>query len=232
LGCLFKKDEGRMKQCNAKAALLTGMVLLSFTSSLYAMQLVEVTVSSPDASDQDNFPLMRSGSVSQLSQDILSPGAQKNKKDLKLLSLSGNKCTSFDGLAEYSGLNELVLSSNNINTLVGMHALDNLVWLYLDNNKLTSLEGLPSLKSLYGLDVSGNLLATLTLPQLPQLKFLWAQNNSLKDLEESMINRLAKLRVLHLQGNQFSDPKRKELARKLPQALFDKTLCFGCIPWS
>ncbi|KAI0351465.1 hypothetical protein OH77DRAFT_1411124 [Trametes cingulata] len=125
-------------------------------------------------------------------------GLQKMDGLIKL-SLQGNQIRELD-LHEYkwTRLEMLNLSQNRINSVGGLGSVPSLVALNLDNNSLGKLEPEVAMPRLRILRVSGNRLQTLDAAPFPNLRTLYADNNSLGSILRAY--RLTKLENLSLRN--------------------------------
>ncbi|KAI0643053.1 hypothetical protein C8Q79DRAFT_204209 [Trametes meyenii] len=125
-------------------------------------------------------------------------GLQKMDGLIKL-SLQGNRIRALD-LHEYkwTRLEMLNLSQNRINTVGGWGSVPSLVALNLDNNALGELEPGLAMPRLRILRLSGNRLQTLNAAPFPNLRTLYADNNSLGTITKAY--RLTKLENLSLRN--------------------------------
>ncbi|KAI0671057.1 hypothetical protein C8Q78DRAFT_1079006 [Trametes maxima] len=125
-------------------------------------------------------------------------GLQKMDGLIKL-SLQGNHIRALD-LHEYkwTRLEMLNLSQNRINTVGGWGSVPSLVALNLDNNALGELEPGLAMPRLRILRLSGNRLQTLNAAPFPNLRTLYADNNSLGTITKAY--RLTKLENLSLRN--------------------------------
>ncbi|KAF9463003.1 hypothetical protein BDZ94DRAFT_1259849 [Collybia nuda] len=142
-------------------------------------------------------------------------------RHLRELKADGNKITSIDGLQRMDGLVKLSLQDNSIqsidltqyrwtrlemlnmsrnrlNKIRGLASLQALIALNIDNNEAGELEGDGSMPKLRILRVSGNRLHQLQVVGMPNLRTLYADNNSLSTLVK--VDRLTKLENLSLRN--------------------------------
>ncbi|KAI0823208.1 hypothetical protein BC628DRAFT_1411747 [Trametes gibbosa] len=125
-------------------------------------------------------------------------GLQKMDGLIKL-SLQGNEIRELD-LHDYkwSRLEMLNLSQNRIGSVCGLGSVPSLVSLNLDNNSLGDLEPELAMPRLRILRVSGNRLQTLNAAPFPNLRTLYADNNTLGTIVKA--HRLTKLENLSLRN--------------------------------
>ncbi|RDB17895.1 Septation initiation network scaffold protein cdc11 [Hypsizygus marmoreus] len=142
-------------------------------------------------------------------------------RHLRELKADGNKITSIDGLQRMDGLVKISLqgnsirsvdltqyrwtrlemlnmSQNRIETIHGLASLQALIALNIDNNEVGTLELDGSMPKLRILRVSGNRLHQLHVASMPNLRTLYADNNSLSTLVK--VDRLTKLENLSLRN--------------------------------
>ncbi|KAF8895303.1 hypothetical protein BD779DRAFT_1797151 [Infundibulicybe gibba] len=142
-------------------------------------------------------------------------------RHLRELKADGNKVTSIDGLEHMDGLVKLSLQGNCIQSVdLAQNRWTRLEMLNLSHNRLDSIYGLASLPSLIALNIdhnvlgnleldgpmpklrilriSGNRLHQLHVAPMPNLRTLYADNNSLSSLVK--VNRLTKLEHLSLRN--------------------------------
>ncbi|PKL80761.1 MAG: hypothetical protein CVV25_03415 [Ignavibacteriae bacterium HGW-Ignavibacteriae-4] len=165
-------------------------------------------------------------------------------QNLKFLYFSNNQLTSLpESIGNLIKLGHLELNDNQINSLpefIGnliklghlelndnqltnlpenFGDLETLRDLHLDNNQLTSLPvSFSSLQNLKVLHLVSNKI--LNLPEnfgdLKRLNELWLSDNKLTSLPESIKNLKSSLRLLHLEGNNFSEEERAKVEEWLP----------------
>ncbi|KAI9064682.1 L domain-like protein [Trametes sanguinea] len=125
-------------------------------------------------------------------------GLQKMDGLIKL-SLQGNELREVDlhGF-KWTRLEMLNLSQNRISHVAGLGSVPTLVALNLDENALPELEPEVTMSRLRILRVSGNRLQTLNATFYPNLRTLYADNNSLGTIARAY--RLAKLENLSLRN--------------------------------
>ncbi|KDQ62247.1 hypothetical protein JAAARDRAFT_170487 [Jaapia argillacea MUCL 33604] len=142
-------------------------------------------------------------------------------RHLRELRADGNKISSLDGLQMMDGLVKLSLEGNQlhdvdltsyrwtrlemlnlcrnrIETVTGIASLPALIALNLDNNALAEIQSHGILSRLRILRLSGNRLHQLNLAPFPNLRTLYADNNSLGVLVKA--SRLTKLENLSLRN--------------------------------
>ena len=165
-------------------------------------------------------------------------------QNLKFLYFSNNQLTSLpESIGNLIKLGHLELNDNQINSLpefIGnliklghlelndnqltnlpenFGDLETLRDLHLNNNQLTSLPvSFSSLQNLKVLHLVSNKI--LNLPEnfgdLKRLNELWLSDNQLTSLPESIKNLKSSLRLLHLEGNNFSEEERAKVEEWLP----------------
>ncbi|KAI0364092.1 hypothetical protein BV20DRAFT_956956 [Pilatotrama ljubarskyi] len=114
------------------------------------------------------------------------------------LSLQGNEIRELDLQPYKTRLEMLNLSQNRISSIGGLGSVPSLVALNLDNNALGELEPEVTMPRLRILRVSGNRLQTLDAAPFPNLRTLYADNNSLGSIVRAY--RLTKLENLSLRN--------------------------------
>ncbi|KAF9534523.1 hypothetical protein CPB83DRAFT_844368 [Crepidotus variabilis] len=142
-------------------------------------------------------------------------------RHLRELKADGNKITSLDGLERMDGLMKLSVEKNKIQKVdLDEYQWSRLEMLNISHNRIDDLQGLSSLQSLIALNmdmnslgellisgtmsrlrilrVSGNRLKTLDVGRVPNLRTLYADNNSLSGLAN--LKRLARLENLSLRN--------------------------------
>ncbi|KAG6909261.1 hypothetical protein DXG01_001323 [Tephrocybe rancida] len=142
-------------------------------------------------------------------------------RHLRELKADGNKISSVEGLERMDGLVKLSLqgnsirmvdlnqyrwarlemlnmSQNKLDRILGLASLQALVLLNIDNNEVKELELDGSMAKLRVLRASGNRLHQLRVALLPNLRTLYADNNSLTSLVK--VDRLTKLENLSLRN--------------------------------
>ncbi|OSD02453.1 hypothetical protein PYCCODRAFT_1367524 [Trametes coccinea BRFM310] len=124
-------------------------------------------------------------------------GLQKMDGLIKL-SLQGNELREVDLHGYKTRLEMLNLSHNRISNVAGLESVPSLVALNLDDNALAELEPEVTMSRLRILRVSGNRLQTLNAAFYPNLRTLYADNNSLGTIARA--HRLAKLENLSLRN--------------------------------
>ncbi|KAF9046485.1 hypothetical protein BJ165DRAFT_1472061 [Panaeolus papilionaceus] len=181
-------------------------------------------------------------------------------RHLRELKADGNKITSLDGLQRMDGLVKLSVQGNLIKSIdLGECRWKRLEMLNISHNRLDSIEGLSSLQSLIALNmdmnslghlavqstmsrlrilrVSGNRLQNLDVGAMPNLRTLYADNNSLTTL--ARMDRLSKLenlslrnqsgRGLRIQSREVRDVKRLYLSGNPLKTDFLEEPCYNLI---
>ncbi|KAF8349237.1 hypothetical protein F5887DRAFT_945111 [Amanita rubescens] len=181
-------------------------------------------------------------------------------RHLHELKADGNRITSLEGLERMDGLVKLSLQGNMISTInCAQFKWSRLEMLNLSKNRLMSIEGLASLQSLIALNVdsnrvdkletggtmpklrilriSGNRLQELNAASFPNLRTLYADNNSLVTLVK--LDRLSKLenlslrnqrgRALNIQTRDVRDVKRLYLSGNAIKSGFFEEHCYNLV---
>ncbi|KAJ8521073.1 hypothetical protein ONZ45_g2183 [Pleurotus djamor] len=115
------------------------------------------------------------------------------------LSLEGNIIRSVDlDQCRWTRLEMLNLSHNRLDNISGLASLPSLIALNVDNNLLNNLEFGSSMPRMRILRLSGNRIRELNVALTPNLRTLYADNNSLISLVK--VDRLTKLENLSLRN--------------------------------
>jgi Leucine-rich repeat (LRR) protein len=129
------------------------------------------------------------------------PAGLENFKNLKNLSLYGNKITSLKNLEGCVNLENLDISENRISKIEGLENCVNLRNLILDHNRITKIEGLEKLINLEELNLSNNKISKIEgLNSLKKLEFLWIEETNITTIENLFF--LKNLQGLFLKFNE------------------------------
>ena len=133
-----------------------------------------------------------------------------NFTNLKVLYLENNCIDKIENLENLRNLTCLYLQNNYIKEIENLENNYNLVILNLSNNKIKEIKNLEKLTKLENLYIEKNYISNLEslqgLLEIKKLILLDIQNNELTDNHEeiiSLLERLEKLKVLYLKGNDF-----------------------------
>lgn len=175
---------------------------------------------------------------------------------LQVLILDKNRIRRLEALQRLASLKTLSLTENDISDVKALGLLDSLEFLQLRQNEIGSADALASLRQLRALDLSSNqlkasaglgnkakldslLLGDNDLSELdslagrnnlPALRYLTLNDNSLGHEDLPALYDLKELRYLNLSGNQrlTSGMKMQELADELPHLNCDTIIWDHC----
>ncbi|KAF8630823.1 hypothetical protein AX17_005182 [Amanita inopinata Kibby_2008] len=154
------------------------------------------------------------------------------------LSLQGNSITAVDfEQFIWTRLEMLNMSQNRLDNVQGLVSLQSLIALNLDNNVLAELGSEGQLPRLRILRVSGNRLQELNAASFPNLRTLYADNNSLVNLVKlDRLNKLENLslrnqrgRGLNLLTRDVRDVKRLYLSGNAIKSGFFEEHCYNLV---
>ncbi|KAF8635927.1 hypothetical protein AX15_000102 [Amanita polypyramis BW_CC] len=181
-------------------------------------------------------------------------------RHLHELRADGNKITSLEGLERMDGLVKLSLhgnmissvncsqfkwtrlemfnvSQNRLDNVEGLGSLQSLIALNMDNNQMGELEVDGVMPKLRILRISGNRLQELNAASFPNIRTLYADNNSLVNLVK--LDRLSKLenlsvrnqrgRGLNLLTRDVRDVKRLYLSGNAIKSGFFEEHCYNLV---
>ncbi|EIW81244.1 L domain-like protein [Coniophora puteana RWD-64-598 SS2] len=215
-------------------------VLTSVTSFSHLVNLESLDISHNDIDSLKQLQCLRH--LRELRADgnkIDSLAGLEKMNGLVKLSLQGNQLQEVDFTRfAWSRLEMLNLSRNKITGLLGLSSnLPSLISLNVDNNALNHLDPGGPMPRLRILRVSGNRLQQLNASLFPNLRTLYADNNSLGTLTKA--ERLTKLenlsmrnqgcRELHLPTRQFRDVKRLYLSGNKLKTEFIAEPCYNLV---
>ncbi|GLB38287.1 putative leucine-rich repeats, outliers [Lyophyllum shimeji] len=186
---------GSVRTLSVASNSLTGL-----TSYNHLLNLENLDISRNDIESLNQLSCLRH--LRELKADgnkITSIEGLQRMDGLVKLSLQGNSIRSVDFVQyRWTRLEMLNLSQNRLDSVLGLASLQALVALNLDDNELVDLELDGTMPKLRILRVSGNRLHQLRVASMPNLRTLYADNNSLTSLVK--VNRLTKLENLSLRN--------------------------------
>ncbi|EGN98117.1 hypothetical protein SERLA73DRAFT_55375, partial [Serpula lacrymans var. lacrymans S7.3] len=225
---------GTVRTLSVASNLLTGV-----TSFSHLLNLENLDVSNNDIDSLSQLQCLRHLRELRADGNKLSSLDGLHKLDgLVKLSLQHNKIEAVDFSECYwSRLEMLNLSHNRLNSIIGLTSLSAVVALNIDNNSLGELDPGGSMPRMRILRVSANRLQRLNVAPFPNLRTLYADNNSLGTLVRA--ERLAKLenlsmrnqscRDFHLSSRSVRDVKRLYLSGNKLRREFIEEPCYNLV---
>lgn len=144
--------------------------------------------------------------------------AVKELKNLKSLSLAGNKLDNLDLIKDLDNLEEVNFSENNLQDLTGLADKTQLTKVTINGNQLTSLDGLENASNLTYIYASNNQIENLSaLANNQALQYLNLDTNKLTNIDD--IGSKPNLEILDLSNNVMNQVNAVASMEKL-RALF------------